>query len=165
MIRGILNSIPARPVLYIAPLVMVSVLVFYYWDLKNQCTDQVSQREYFRQHVQQAADTGSLLRLADITSFAWQQVKGFRAFRPQQQSRSCPFKWDWSSQERQNIIDAGQLSVIIFIHEGSIANYIEFQSDRIKIDDFGKILTPETALFRVQRVPDVVQAYQLSLLP
>lgn len=144
---------------------VVLVLVFYYWNLKNACTDRADQRAYFSQQVQQAADSGDILKLVDVVVFPWQQVKGFAEFKPQHQTKSCPFKWDWSNQERQEIIDAGQLSILIFIHEGAIADYIEFRNDRIKIDDFGKVLTPETALFRAQRLPNIEQTYQLSLLP
>ena len=100
-----------------------------------------------------------------MTAFPWQWVKGFTAFKPRHQTKNCPFEWDWSNRQRQEIIDAGQLSVLIFIHEGAIADYIEFRSERIKIDDFEQNLTPETALFKARRVAGSTQAYQLSLLP
>ena len=127
------------------------VLAIYYWNLKSECTALADQRAYFMQQVQQVADSDSLLKLTDVTAFPWQWVKGFTAFKPQHQTKNCPFEWDWSNRQRQEIIDAGQLSVLIFIYEGAIANYIEFRSEFIKIDDFEKNLTPETAVFKVQK--------------
>ena len=144
---------------------VVLVLVVYYWSLKNECTGRADLRQYFKQQVQQAADSDGILKLTDVATFPWQQVKGYTAFEPKHQAKNCPFEWNWSNQQRQQIIDAGQLSVLLFIHEGAVANYIEFRSEDIKIDDFGKNLTPETALFKVQHVPMTNQAYRLFLLP
>ncbi len=164
MLHRALNSIPARPVLYIVPLVVSMVLGFYYWNLKDECTARAAQREFFRQQIQQAADSDGILRLSDITEFPWQQVKGFRSLKPQRKTRSCPLNWDWSGSERQAIIDAGLLSVIIFFDEGTISNYVEFTNDRIEIDDFEKNLTPETAIFKVQRSGAGENAYRLIVM-
>ncbi len=150
MIHRALNSIPARPVLYIAPLIVVLVMVFYYSSLRDECIGQASQRQAFLQRVTQAADSGSTLKLSDITDFPWQQVKGFVEFKPRYQTRSCPFGWDWSSERRQELIESGLLSVVIFFNKGSVSKYIEFRGDRILIEGFDKALTPDSAVFRVE---------------
>ena len=165
MLHRALNSIPARPVLYIVPLIVTLVLGFYYWNLKNECTGRAAQRESFRQKVQEAADSTGTLKFADITEFPWQQVKGFAGLKPQRITGNCPLNWDWSSEERQEIIDASLLSVIIFFEGRTISNYVEFRNDRIEIDDFGKNLTPETAKFSVQRTGPGRDSYKLTLVP
>ncbi len=151
MIHRALNSISARPVLYIAPLIVVLVMVFYYSSLRSECVGRASQRQAFLQFVTQAADSGTLLKLSDITDFSWQQVKGFVKFRPQHRTGSCPFGWDWSSERRQELIASGLLSVLIFFNEGSVSKYIEFRGDRIRMDDFDKALTPDSAVFAAER--------------
>ncbi len=120
---------------------------------------------YFEQQVREAADAKSILTLADITRFPWQQVKGFTSFKPRHQKRKCPFSWDWPGEDRQSIIDSGLLSVLIFVNEGAIADYVEFRNDRISIEDFEKGLTPETARFEVSRSGLVEDAYQLTVVP
>jgi hypothetical protein len=164
MLHKALNSIPARPVLYIVPVIVSLVLGFYYWNLKDECTGRATKREFFRQKVQQAADSTGILKFADFTEFPWQQLKGFASLKPQRKPRNCPFDWDWSGKERQEIIDAGLLSVIIFFDGGSISNYVEFRNDRIEIDDFEKNLTPETAKFRAVRKESEENAYRLTLV-
>ncbi len=152
MIHRALSSIPARPVLYIAPLIVVAGMVFYYSGLKSECLDRSSRRQAFVQQVTQAASSGSLLKLADITDFPWQQVKGFAQFKPQRETGNCPFGWDWSSAQRRRLIASGLLSVLIFFNEGSVSKYIEFSGDRILMDDFDKALTPDTAVFAIEQV-------------
>ena len=164
MLHRALNSISARPVLYIVPLVVSLVLGFYYWNLKDECTGRATKREFFRQKVQEAADSTGILKFTDFTEFPWQQLKGFARLKPQRKTRNCPFNWDWSGKERQEIIDAGLLSVFIFFDGGSISNYVEFRNDRIEIDDFEKNLTPETAKFNVQRTGSGGDAFRLTLV-
>ena len=165
MIHRALNSIPARPVLYIAPLIIVLVMVFYYSSLKNECVGRVSQRQTFLQHVSQAANSGSTLKLLDITDFPWQQVKGFADFKPQHKTDSCPFGWDWSSDQRQDLISSGLLSVLIFFDKGLVSKYIEFRGDRILIDDFDKALTPDSAVFTAKQTGYEGVPIQLSVIP
>jgi len=152
MIHRALNSIPARPVLYIAPLIIVLVLAFYYFSLRSECVERASQRQAFAQYVNAAAESGSALRLSDITDFPWQQVKGFVEFKPRYQTRSCPFGWDWSREQRQELIASGLLSVLIFFNKGTVSNYIEFRGDRILMEDFDKALPPDSAVFRAEYV-------------
>ena len=150
MIHRALNSIPARPVLYIAPLIVVAVMVFYYSSLRSECIGRASQRQAFAQHASEAAASGTALKLSDITDFPWQQVKGFVEFKPQYRTRGCPFGWDWSGERRQELIASGLLSVLIFFHEGSVSKYIEFRGDRVLMDDFEQALTPDSAVFTVE---------------
>lgn len=163
MIHRALNSIPARPVLVIAPLLVATVLVVYYWNLHRECVGQAALRDSFVQGIARAADSGEILRLTDVAVFPWEHVKGFVNFKPQHKKRSCPFGWDWSDAERQNIIDSDLLSVLIFFNEGEIANLIEFRKDRLAIEEFESGLTPGTARFSVKRVSADEDRYELDV--
>ena len=165
MIHRALNSIPAKPVLYIAPLIVVLGMAFYYAGLKSECVGRATQRQAFLEQVTQAADSGSILKLSDITDFPWQQVKGFVQFEPQRPTGNCPFGWDWSSARRQDLIAAGLLSVLIFFNEGSVSKYIEFRGDRLLMDDFDQALTPDSAIFTVTRTDYAGAAVRMSALP
>ena len=165
MIHEALNSIPAKPVLYIAPLIIVLVMVFYYSSLKNECVGRASQRQTLLQHASEAANSGSTLKLLDITDFPWQQVKGFADFKPQHKTDSCPFGWDWSSGQRQDLINSGLLSVLIFFDKGSVSKYIEFRGDRILINDFDKALTPDSAVFTAKQTGYEGVPIRLSVIP
>ncbi len=165
MIHEALNSIPAKPVLFIAPLIILLVMVFYYSSLKSECVGRASQRQAFLQHVTEAANSGSTLKLLDITDFPWQQVKGFADFKPQHKTDSCPFGWDWSSDQRQDLINSGLLSVLIFFDKGSVSKYIEFRGDRILINDFDKALTPDSAVFTAKQTDYEGVPIRLSVIP
>ena len=106
-----------------------------------------------------------MLKLSDITDFPWQQVKGFVKFKPRHRTSSCPFGWDWSSEQRQDLITSGLLSVLIFFNEGSVSKYIEFRGDRILIDDFDKALTPDSAVFTAKHTGYEGAPVRMSVIP
>ncbi len=165
LIHRALNSIPAKPVMIIAPVMVLLVLGLYYWNRNIECTARSEQRIAFIQKIDQAATSNSILNLADVAEFPWQQVKGFIHFKPQHRKASCPFNWDWPGDDRQAVIEAGLLSLLIFFNEGAVSNYIEFRGDKIIIDEFEDSLTREEARFSVEKQssPDIV--YRLTLLP
>jgi hypothetical protein len=53
MIKDALSAIPSRPVLYIAPVIVIVVLLLYYRDLYIKCSD-------IRQHRESDTDTGRI---------------------------------------------------------------------------------------------------------
>lgn len=165
MIHKALNSVPAKPAIFIAPVLVLLVLGLYYWNRNIECTARAEDRIAFIQKIDRAATSNGILDLAEITEFPWQQVKGFNHFKPQHRKVSCPFNWDWPGDNRQAIIDSGLLSVLIFFNEGTVSNYIEFRGDKIIMDEFEGSITRENARFSVtkQSSPDVV--YDLTLLP
>ncbi len=165
MIHKALDAIPAKPVTYIVPLIVLLVMGFYYWNRNAECTARADLRVHFTQKIEQAANSNKALILGDITDFPWQQVKAFTSFKPQHKKASCPFNWDWPGDNRQSIIDAGLMSVLIFFNQGSVSNYIEFRSDRISIDEFEQSLTPDTARFKVKKSSGSETGYRLTLLP
>lgn len=163
MIHRALSSIPARPVLLIAPLLIVVVLAVYYWNLNRECSAQTELRDTFTGAVESAAAAGGILRLADVFDFQWDHVKGLEKFKPKFLRRDCPFGWDWSKKERQAIIDADLLSVLIFFHEGKISSVVDFRNDRVAMEEFESGLPPETAVFKVDRTNEGEGRYILSV--
>lgn len=119
----------------------------------------------FIQKIDRAATSNGILDLAEITEFPWQQVKGFNHFKPQHRKASCPFNWDWPGDNRQAVIDAGLLSVLIFFNEGAVSNYIEFRGDEIIMDEFEESIRRENARFSVMKQSSPDTLYRLFLLP
>lgn len=150
MLNRMLDGMPTRPVVYIVPVVVILVLLFYFTDLKQRCIYQAGLRASFEQAVQNN-DQSSIFRLAEITPFTWDKVKIFSKFKPERKAKSCPFGWDWSPEERELIISSDLLTVLIFANKGKLSKYIELNSEQVTFDVFEKSLLPETALFVIKR--------------
>lgn len=150
MLNRMLDGMPTRPVVYIAPLVVISILIYYFIDLKQRCMYQADLRNHV-QHIVQNSQQDTLLRLAEVTPFVWEKVKIFNNFKPERKSKSCPFGWDWSSVERESIISSGQLTVLIFVNKGKLSNYIELKSDHVRFNAIDESLSPDSAIFVVNK--------------
>lgn len=165
MIHRALNSIPARPVMFIAPTVVLLVLGIYYWNRHVECTSLAQQRAEFIQQIELDAEKSGTIDLASLYASSWQHVKVFNSFKPRQQKAGCPLNWDWPGEDRRTIIDAGLLSVLIFFNEGAVSNYIEFRGDQIVIDEFEDGLSRESAKFTVKKHPGKPSAFRLTKVP
>ncbi len=150
MLNRMLDGMPTRPVVYIVPLVVTLVLLFYFNDLKQRCLYQGGLRADLELAVQNN-DPGSIFKLAEMTPFSWEKVKIFSKFKPERKAKSCPFGWDWSPEERESIISSGLLTVLIFANKGKLSNYIELRSDQMNFDVLEESLLPESALFVIKR--------------
>ena len=149
--------------MFLAPLLIVLVLISYYWNVKSDCQDQVELRDKFVVSVANAGETGQPLRLDELYSANWEFAKTFQNFQPKHRKQSCPLGWDWSDQVRQELIDSGMLSVIIFLNEGVISHILEFNNDRISVDEIDGRVTRDLAVFNVDKTIDGQQIhYHLS---
>ena len=162
-IHKALNSIPSKPVLFLAPLLIVLVLATYYWNVKSDCHARAELRGKFVSLVIDAGDAGQPLRLDELYSANWEFAKTFQNFQPKHRKRSCPLGWDWSDQVRQELIDSGMLSVIIFFNEGVISHILEFNNEQISMDEIAGRVTRDRAVFKVDKTHDGQQVhYHLS---
>jgi hypothetical protein len=150
-IHRALNSIPAKPAMFVAPLLIVVVLGIYYLNVKSECEFDAELREQFVAMVANSGETGEPLRLDELYSANWEFAKTFQDFQPKHRKRSCPLGWDWSDAIRQELIEAGMLSVIIFFNEGVISHILEFNNDRISLDEIDGRLTRDLAVFNVEK--------------
>ena len=160
-IRDALSSLPTRPVLFLAPLVVVLVLSWYYRDLYNRCSQIRADRDNLSEAML-AASPGVRLRLDELTAFTWDQVRIITGYRPQSRGSECPFDWNWSAGERDALIAAGHLTALVFARDGAIVRYVELNGGRIELPRLKVGLEPAEAIFRV-RERGVTDALRLEL--
>lgn len=162
-IREALSALPTRPVIVVAPLIVVLVLVFYYRDRHVKCTEM---RHFRASLVVMLADLPprSAVRFAELTDFAWDRVRIVTGFVPRERDAGCPFDWNWPAGERAALIDAGALTALIFALGDEIAAYRELDGGAISIRGVDSLLTPESAIFELTRKADggVILTYSES---
>lgn len=134
-----------------APIIVVAVLSLYYWDLRDKCVDIKQARESLYQRLT-SMPPGAQFRLADFTDFEWNKVRIVASVAPGTISDECHFDWNWSAGERDSLIEAGDLSVLIFGQRGRVVGYYELRRDRIAFDDIDGQLTPAGAVFDLDRI-------------
>lgn len=152
MIRDALSSLPARPVLYLVPAVIVMVLSLYYWDLHARCARIEAQRGALTEWVR-SADSSLPLRLESFTEFAWDQVRIAVGYKPQRGNGDCPLGWNWPRGEREALIANGRLTLLVFARAGEIVEYLELRGDQIDFRGIESVLTPQTAVFELKPAP------------
>ena len=160
MIRQALSALPTRPIVYIAPLIVIAVLSFYSADLYSRCT---AARE-FRASLNEALErsgAGSAFRLADAIGFDWDRVRIVTGFKPERPANECPFGWNWADGEREALIASGRLTALLFVHEGALVNFLEVRADEVAFADVDSSLSLEDAVFAVG--PDADGGYRLAL--
>ena len=148
-IRDALSSLPTRPVLFLAPLIVVLVLSWYYRDLYTRCSQIRADRDSLSEAIL-AANPGVRLRLDELTAFAWDQVRIVTGYRPRGRGSECPFDWNWPAGERDALIAAGHLTVLVFARAGAIVRYVEMNGNRIEFPRLEVGLEPAEALFLVR---------------
>ncbi len=147
-LRDALSVLPTWPVAVVAPLVIVFVLGLYFVNQYRDCSRQRSLREAFAaavaQHVREEAEP---LRLATAMPFPWDRVRVLPNYRPDVRTRDCPFGWDWSRREREEIASRGELTLLVFSLAGTLVGHIEYRAERAQLRDIGVALNRETAVF------------------
>lgn len=152
-IRDALAVLPTKPVLVIAPLIIVLVLAFYYRDRHSKCTEMKQFRSALYESLA-TATAGSRLRLADYTDFDWDRVRIVTGFVPRERGSVCPFGWNWPDGERAALIEAGALTALIFGLGNQIAAYRELDDGDVAIRGVTSLLSPQTAIFKLTRDPE-----------
>lgn len=150
MIRDALSSLPAKPALFIAPLLVVLVLSLYYRDQYNKCADIRQARTELSALLRSIGSPGEF-RLADFTDFPWNKVRIVASVKPGTISNECPFDWNWSGGERESLIASGLLTAMIFGQDGQVVRYLELRGDEVSFRGADGTLTPETAIFDLSR--------------
>lgn len=144
---------PTKPVIVIAPLIVVLVLAFYYRDRHVKCTEMKQFRVTLAASLA-AVPSRQAVRFADFTDFAWDRVRIVTAFVPRERGASCPFEWNWPAGERAALIDGGALTALIFALGDAVVAYRELDGGEIEIRGVDTLLTPESAVFEVTRDAD-----------
>lgn len=150
MIKDALSTLPAKPALFIAPVLVVLVLSLYYRDQYNKCVDIRQTRAELNQHLL-SLGASARFRLADFTDFAWNKVRIVAAVKPGTISDTCPLDWNWPNGERDALIASGRLTAMIFGQEGQVVRYLELRADEVQFLEAAEQLTPTTAVFDLRR--------------
>ncbi len=150
MIKDALSTVPSKPALYIAPILVVLVLSLYYRDQYNQCTGIKRERAALNEFLQ-SIDASQPFRLADFTPFDWNKVRIVAPVKPGTIADECPFDWNWASDERDSLLADGLLTSIVFGQKGQVVSYLELRGDQVEFRDAEGHLTPEAAVFDLRR--------------
>ena len=153
MIKNTLSVLPARPIVYIVPLLVVMVMSFYYADVYSRCTAGKEFRVSLND-VLNARANGSQLRLDDVTRFAWDRVRIVTGFDPERNDGTCPFGWNWADGEREALIASGSLTALIFVHRAAIVEYLEVNAEEVAFRGAETSISPQAAVFTIGPNPD-----------
>jgi hypothetical protein len=153
MIKHALSVLPTRPVLYIVPVIVVLVLSFYYWDMYSRCTSNKQFRTSLNELLH-SESSDAKFRLADVTGFVWDRVRIVTNFNPDSKANQCPFGWNWPDGVRDTLIASGLLTVLIFVDKGNMVQVLEMSSDEVSFQGADSSLTPQEAVFHIDRIPE-----------
>jgi hypothetical protein len=162
MLKDALAGLPTRPVLYISTIVLVLGLGYHFLSSYRDCRGHAELREALRTAIQASADAETPLRLSAITDFPWDRAEILVNYKPGGSSTDCPFQWDWSRDMREELIDADLLTVVVFLRDGRLVDYLEYRRDWADFADVKNPYTPGTAVFRVTPSPTMPGAYFLE---
>lgn len=153
MIKDALSVLPARPILYIVPTIIVVVLSFYYWEQYTKCSN-IKQFRTSLTETLHSKDLSEKFRLVEFTDFIWDKVRIASNIKPGERNAECPFGWNWAEGERESLMTSGLLTVLMFGHGESIVGYAELRSDEVAFRGVQSSLTPKTAMFTVGKNSD-----------
>ena len=165
MLKDALAGLPTRPVVVLSLAVLVLGLGYHFLTTYQSCSGHSQLREALRAAIKAGAESNAPVRLSRITDFAWDSADILVNYKPDGSTSDCPFQWDWSRQTRENLIAGDLLTVIVFVRDGKLANYLEFRRDRADFVAVKNPYTPETAVFKVVPSPTYPNGYTLSPSP
>jgi hypothetical protein len=151
MIKDALSALPAKPAMYLAPLLVVLVLTLYYRDQYNKCADIRQSRVEFHE-LMHSVDSPGQFRLTEFTDFEWNKVRIVASVQPDTINDACPFDWNWSDEERESLIASGHLAALVFGLQGRVVRHLEVNGAEVRFRGTGdNNLTPRSAVFDVSR--------------
>ena len=162
MIKEALSVLPARPIVYIVPLMVIMVMSFYYADVYSRCSTGKEFRASLNNALNARAN-GSLIRLQDVTGFAWDRVRIVTGFDPERNDGACPFGWNWAAGEREALIASGSLTALIFVHRAAIVEYLEVRADEVAFRGAETSISPQAAVFSIGPNPNNAGGFSLTL--
>lgn len=162
MLKDALAGMPTRPVLYLSLTVLVAVLGYHFFTTYQSCRSHGESREALEAAIDASSGADSPLRLSQVTDFAWDRADILVNYKPEGSTTDCPFGWDWSREQRENLVAQDLLTVIVFLRDGKLVNYLEYARDHADFADVENPYTPETAVFRVSPSPSDPGRFILS---
>lgn len=151
--KDALAGMPTRPVMYLSLGVLLLGLGYHFLTTYQGCRSHAELRESLRAAIHKGAAGDGPVQLSRVTDFPWDRADIFVNYKPEGSTTDCPFGWDWSRDEREKLITAGLLTVIVFLKDDRLVNYLEYQRDQADFADVENPYTPETAVFEVTPSP------------
>lgn len=165
MFREALAGLPTRPVLYLSAVVLTLGLGYQLVTTYDTCSRHADMREGFSRLIAESAAGGDPVRLARVTDIDWDTAEILVNYKPGGRVADCPFGWDWSREQREELVAADLLTVIVFLREGRLVDYLEYRSDRAEFSGVDNPYTPETAVFVVSPSPKGSETLILTPAP
>lgn len=159
-----LAGLPTRPVVYLCAAVLVLGLGYHFATTYRRCSSHAELREDLRAAIEASAEGAARapVRLARVANFPWDRAEILVNYKPGGSTTDCPFGWDWSREAREQLIARDLLTVIVFLKDGRMVDYLELRRDRADFANVENPYTPETAVFAVSPSPVDPYAYVLS---
>ena len=166
-LKEALAGLSTRPALYLALIVLLAGFGYHIIATYQSCRGHAELRD--RLYAAIAASAGGSspgpIRLSRITDFPWDRAEILVNYKPGGATTDCPFQWDWSREKRADLIARDLLTVIVFLEDGRLVDYLEFRRDRADFVAVNNPYTPETAVFDVAPSPEGAGAFILSAKP
>ena len=153
MIKDMFIGVPTWPALILAPLLTCLVLGFHYFNVYQTCTGKSELRNRFLNLAQQAsAESDAIFEVKSSTNFSWDTMKVINAFKPDTKHiANCPFGWDWNKNEREQLAAQGNLTMLVFVDNGAITEYLELNNQVIDLGSLQDSYSSIDANFKVSR--------------
>jgi len=162
MLKDALAGLPTRPVLYLSLTVLVLGLGYHFLTTYQSCNSHAELRGSLRAAIQSSADSAVPVQLARITEFPWDRADILVNYKPGGATSNCPFQWDWSRDTRDKLIAGNLLTVIVFLRDGKLVNYLEYRRDWAEFVHVKNPYSPEEAAFRVTPSPTNPEGFILT---
>jgi hypothetical protein len=164
-IQDSLSGLSTRPILIFALPILILGAGWHFFTTYQDCSEHAELRARLGAAIAASAESGTLVEIARITDFPWERADILVNYKPEGATDDCPFGWDWSRAEREKLIAADLLTVIVFLNGGRLVNYLEYPRDQA---DFARVqnpYTPGTARFEATPSPDGASRFVLSPAP
>ena len=164
-LKNALAGLPTRPALYLAVPVLALGIGYHLYSTHASCRTHAELREALGTAIAVSAGGGTPVRLAQIANFPWDRAEVLVNYKPEGTTTDCPFGWDWTREHRERLIAADRLTVIVFLEDGKLKDYLEYSRDRADFVGISNPYTRQTAVFRASPSPDDPYRFILSPLP
>lgn len=152
-IRAALDSLPAKPALVIAPIIVCVVLALYYHQRYKVCTQQSVLRNRVLQSIAKIEQqAGGQFHLADAIPFQWNILKVTQGYRPEHRQIDCPFGWGWPADKRRELARENRLTILAFFFNKAFRGFVELDGNQVEFVGLEKPLGPTQAVFDIENM-------------
>lgn len=167
-IQEALRALPTKPGVTIAIIIIIAVLGWQGYSLRESCTAQAEMMARLTAEIEAASLAGEAARatidLSEVTPFTWDEVRIVQNYRPTTPSLDCPFGWHWSEETRNSLAAEGLLTVLAFFRDGGFVGFMDYSGELAVFDTDGERLSRAQAKFHAQAPGQDGGPYRLQML-